>query len=64
MQNLCLDPEALKAGTVPGVFEGFAVDAWLGNWDVVGKQHDNLMVSRHEQTVQFRVRVNFGFVEG
>ena len=25
-----------------GVAEGFAVDAWLGNWDVVGLGYDNL----------------------
>lgn len=27
-----------------GVREGFAVDAWLANWDVVGMQFDNLLV--------------------
>lgn len=39
-----------KAGTaaalakVPGALEGFAVDAWLGNWDVVGLSLDNLQI--------------------
>lgn len=38
------DPAALQAGTVDGVHKGFAVDAWLANWDVVGLTYDNLMV--------------------
>ena len=41
MQN---NPDALRSGAVPGVFEGFAVDAWLSNWDVVGKDYDNIQV--------------------
>lgn len=42
--------EIKKAGTaaalakVPGALEGFAVDAWLGNWDVVGLSLDNLQI--------------------
>ena len=28
----------------PGVLEGFAADAWLANWDVVGLGFDNLQV--------------------
>lgn len=28
----------------PGVLEGFAADAWLANWDVVGLAYDNLQV--------------------
>lgn len=28
----------------PGALEGFAVDAWLGNWDVVGLLLDNLQI--------------------
>lgn len=28
----------------PGVLEGFAADAWLANWDVVGMAYDNLQV--------------------
>jgi hypothetical protein len=35
---------ALRKGNVPGVLEGIAVDAWLGNWDVVGLDYDNLLV--------------------
>lgn len=39
-----------KAGTAaalaktPGALDGFAVDAWLGNWDVVGMSLDNLQI--------------------
>lgn len=39
-----------KAGTaaalakIPGALDGFAVDAWLGNWDVVGMSLDNLQI--------------------
>lgn len=29
---------------VPGVADGFVMDAWLGNWDVVGTGFDNLLV--------------------
>lgn len=29
---------------VDGVLQGFAVDAWLGNWDVVGLSLDNLQI--------------------
>lgn len=34
----------LQAGKVQGIGEGFAVDAWLANWDVVGLEFDNLLV--------------------
>ncbi len=35
----------LRSGKVTGVYEGFATDAWLANWDVVGLGYDNLMVA-------------------
>lgn len=38
------DPGALKAGRVANVFDGFAIDAWLANWDVAGLNFDNLLV--------------------
>jgi hypothetical protein len=37
VQGLKLDPEALKSGNIPGVAEGFAMDAFLANWDVAGQ---------------------------
>lgn len=36
-------PPATLAKT-PGAAAGFAVDAWLGNWDAVGQDYDNLQV--------------------
>lgn len=42
------DPEAIKSGEVPGVFEGFVADAWLANWDAVGMGYDNLLVKDGE----------------
>ena len=35
---------AAALAKVEGVHEGFAVDAWLGNWDVVGLKLDNLQI--------------------
>lgn len=37
-----LSPAALAKAD--GVAGGFAVDAWLGNWDVIGLEYDNLQV--------------------
>lgn len=34
-------PDALAKG---GAFDGFAVDAWLANWDVAGATFDNLLL--------------------
>lgn len=41
--DLKSDAALLKKG-IPGVYDGFAVDAWLGNWDVVGASFDNLLI--------------------
>jgi 8-oxo-dGTP pyrophosphatase MutT (NUDIX family) len=38
MTKLPKDPASVR-----GVMDGFAVDAWLANWDVVGLEHDNLL---------------------
>jgi len=35
---------AAALAKVEGVHEGFAVDAWLGNWDVIGLSLDNLQI--------------------
>jgi predicted DNA-binding WGR domain protein len=37
-----VDASALSAAK--GVHENFAIDAWLGNWDVVGASNDNLLL--------------------
>jgi hypothetical protein len=47
VDGLKLDPTKLKGGGVPGVAEGFAMDAWLANWDVVGqtnKSYQNMPI--------------------
>lgn len=40
---------------VAGVMDGFAVDAWLANWDVVGLLHDNLLVNENSRAVRVDV---------
>jgi ADP-ribose pyrophosphatase YjhB (NUDIX family) len=40
---------------VDGVMDGFAVDAWLANWDVVGLLHDNLLADEHGRAVRVDV---------
>jgi len=34
---------AAEIGKLVGTYEGFATDAWLANWDVVGLGYDNLL---------------------
>lgn len=53
--DLHQDLPALKAGKVPGAREGFAVDAWLANWDVVGLAYDNLLVDQQGDAVRVDV---------
>lgn len=42
--NLSKANSAAALAKVDGVQSGFAVDAWLGNWDVIGMSLDNLQV--------------------
>lgn len=35
-----------------GLMEGFAVDCWLANWDVVGLEYDNIMKNADGQAVR------------
>lgn len=35
--------DAATLAVAPGTASGFAVDAWLANWDVVGLSYDNLL---------------------
>lgn len=42
--NIKKAASATALAKVEGVHQGFAVDAWLGNWDVVGMSLDNLQV--------------------
>jgi ADP-ribose pyrophosphatase YjhB (NUDIX family) len=50
LQKLPADARAIN-----GVMEGFAVDAWLANWDVVGLLRDNLLADPHGQAVRIDV---------
>lgn len=43
-------PEVLKKAV--GVREGFAADAWLANWDVVGQSYDNLALARNGEALR------------
>lgn len=43
---------AAKLAAVDGALSGFAVDAWLGNWDVVGMGLDNLQVGADGKAVR------------
>ena len=42
--NITKASSAAALAKVPGALDGFAVDAWLGNWDVVGMALDNLQI--------------------
>lgn len=48
------DSSALAAGA-PGVADGFAVDAWLANWDVVGTGYDNMQIKPNGHAVRLDV---------
>ncbi|MGF6641739.1 NUDIX hydrolase, partial [Paraburkholderia sp. MM6662-R1] len=43
------------AQSIGGVMDGFAVDAWLANWDVVGLEHDNLLEDPHGNAMRVDV---------
>ncbi len=42
--GLANDRKALASGRVAGVYDGFAIDAWLANWDAVGLNFDNMLI--------------------
>lgn len=44
------DPASLA--NTNGVISGFATDAWLGNWDVVGLGYDNLQVGADGKAIR------------
>lgn len=50
--GLRIDSDALRSGRTAGVFEGFAADAWLANWDVIGLLHDNLQLDQSGAAVR------------
>ncbi|HQM30601.1 MAG TPA: NUDIX hydrolase [Syntrophales bacterium] len=44
VDGIKVDGHAFRAGRVAGAQENFVVDAWLGDWDVVGLNYDNLVL--------------------
>lgn len=44
-----------ELGMYDGALSGFAVDAWLGNWDVTGLGLDNLLVDPDQKAVRIDV---------
>lgn len=41
-----------KLSEAHGVHEAFAIDAWLGNWDVVGLSNDNLLLDKDGKAIR------------
>ncbi len=41
-----------KLRKAEGVHDGFVVDAWLGNWDVIGTGYDNLLLNSKGEAVR------------
>lgn len=52
-------PGVVKVGAgikdAPGALEGFGADAWLGNHDVVGMGHDNLLKTKEGNAIRIDV---------
>ncbi len=44
IEGLQENAQLLMSGKASGVMEGFAADAWLANWDVMGLTYDNMLV--------------------
>lgn len=49
------DKEALIKRKVEGVYQGFAVDAWLANWDVIGDDYSNILLDPSDRAVRIDV---------
>jgi SPP1 gp7 family putative phage head morphogenesis protein len=48
LQSKVLKSESFKAK----LYENFAVDAWLGNWDVVGLGYDNVITTKGDEPLR------------
>lgn len=46
---------ASELAKADGTHDAFAIDAWLGNWDVVGLSNDNLMLDKDGKAVRIDV---------
>lgn len=44
-----------QLASAPGAHSAFAIDAWLGNWDVVGLSNDNMLLDGAGQAVRVDV---------
>ncbi len=51
IEGLKQDPERVKRKPM-GVTDGFAADAWLANWDVVGTDWDNILLDETDHAVR------------
>jgi hypothetical protein len=54
-EGLTLINDGKTLGNKKGAAEGFAVDAWLANWDSVGLGNDNLLANEDEEAVRIDV---------
>ena len=43
---------ASELRSAPGALAGFAVDAWLANWDVIGLEYDNMLVTEDGEAIR------------
>lgn len=43
---------SMSLSSVEGALEGFVIDAWLANWDVVGMAFDNMLVKDKRSAVR------------
>lgn len=54
-KNGLIEQQSAILAKAPGTYEGFGVDAWLSNWDVIGLNYDNLALT--SEGTAFRVDV-------
>lgn len=50
-----------KLAKADGVHSGFAVDAWLSNWDVIGETNDNLLLDQNGKAVRIDAGGSLGY---
>lgn len=68
--DLKQDKAALLSGSPKGLLSGFAVDAWLANWDAIGnnpaKGYDNILVNGAGQAIRIDAggALNYGGAGG
>lgn len=54
------ETNAVLTGEIPGLYEGFAFDAWLGCWDVYGTGGDNLGIVTYSDGRKEVMRIDVG----